>query len=87
MGIACIQRGRYEKDTCSFFSSPFSFNSWRIFSSFSPSNAGQADATPSVKEDAWESPVFSEEDMKKILALGIDGSRFQEKEENGQKIY
>jgi len=40
-----------------------------------------------VKEDAWESPVFSEEDMKKILALGIDGSRFQEKEENGQKIY
>lgn len=40
-----------------------------------------------TKKDAWESPVFSEEDMKKILALGIDKSKFQEKEKNGQKIY
>lgn len=40
-----------------------------------------------VKEDAWESPIFNEEDMKKILALGIDGSRFQETEVKGQKMY
>jgi len=40
-----------------------------------------------VKEDAWEAPVFSEEDMKKILALGIDRNRFQETEENGRKMY
>lgn len=40
-----------------------------------------------VKEDAWESPVFSEEDMKKILALGIESSKFQEKEEQGRKVY
>lgn len=40
-----------------------------------------------VKGDAWESPIFSEEDMKKILALGIDRNRFQETEKNGQKMY
>jgi len=40
-----------------------------------------------VREDAWESPVFSEEDMKKILALGIESGRFEEKEEQGQKTY
>ena len=40
-----------------------------------------------VREDAWESPVFGEEDMKRILALGIDRNRFQEIEKGGQKIY
>lgn len=40
-----------------------------------------------VKSDVWEAPVFNEEEMAMIQALGIAGDRFQEQERDGRKIY
>lgn len=40
-----------------------------------------------VEEDAWESPVFSEEDMKRIKELGIKTSRFKAQEREGKTVY
>ena len=40
-----------------------------------------------VKEDAWESPVFSEVEMEQIRRLGISEKKFYEIEQNGRKGY
>ena len=40
-----------------------------------------------VKEDAWESPMFSEAEMEMIRRLGISADKFSEVEKDGKKMY
>lgn len=40
-----------------------------------------------VKADAWESPIFSEDEMKQILALGVDEKKFKKNAEDKKITY
>lgn len=40
-----------------------------------------------VKSDAWESPIFSQDEMKELVAHGISQEKFKELNINGKDVY